>query len=282
MKIPFRSIDVRPNFINELQSRRIEFCYLALHGSFGEDGGIQAILDLMNIPYTGSGTLGSALAMDKGLSKIRFSKAGVPTPRWTTIKKSDFSKSPTRALKPALNLLKAGPIFIKPIDQGSAIGASRARNTVEVKKVLENCFRVTGEAMVEEYIEGREFTVGILGGKALPVVEIVPKHAFYDFHSKYAKGGSAHLVPAPISKPFAQTVQSLALRAFRSVNCGVYGRVDFLLKKNGQWQALEVNTIPGMTSTSLLPDAARSMGMSFDALVLKIAELSLLERKRGR
>ncbi len=262
------AFDVKPSIAADLLKKRIDFAFIALHGEFGEDGRLQNMLDLINIPYTGSGAISSALAMDKILSKEAFVKKRVPTPAGTVMKKGEKVSSALKAL------LKKGKVFVKPSDQGSAIGAAPAKNPRELKRALTNCFRVAGTALIERHIDGRELTVGILGKKALPVIEIVPEHQFYDFHSKYAAGGSRHLVPAPITAAQTGEAQRLALRAFDALGCTVYGRVDLLLDKAGRFYVLEVNTIPGMTSTSLLPDAAKATCMSFDDLVLRIVELS--------
>lgn len=262
------SIDVKTNIMDVLKKKRVQFAFISLHGAFGEDGGVQAVLDVMKIPYNGSGPLASALAMDKNLSKVLFAKAGVPIPEGISVSKND-------SLADATRLAARGPVFVKPFDQGSAIGASRVDKPAQLKKALAACFRVSSAALVEKFVPGREFTVGVLDGKALPVVEIIPKHAFYDFHSKYAAGGSRHVTPAPISAALTKRAQTLSLRAFKALGCSGYGRVDLLMKKTGQMVVLEVNTIPGMTDTSLLPDAARAIGISFDELVLKICAAAL-------
>lgn len=261
-------IDARRGFLQQLRKQKIDFCYIALHGTYGEDGGVQRDLDKLKIPYTGSGAASSALAMDKVRSKKRFIAKKIPTPAWVLLRKGQAVSNSLR------QLLKTGPVFVKPSDQGSAIGASSAKNEKELKRALMECFRVSKTALIERKIEGREFTVGVLGKKALPVVEIVPKHAFYDFHSKYAAGGSRHLVPARLSKAATRTAQKISLRAFKALNCSAYGRIDLLMDKKGRFYVLEANTIPGMTNTSLLPDAARAAGLSFEQLVLKIVEFS--------
>jgi D-alanine-D-alanine ligase len=261
-------IDVKPTTPVDLVRRKINFCFIALHGPFGEDGRLQGCLDMLGIRYTGCGVLASAVAMDKNASKSIFRTAGVPTAPWTVVGKNqrDFSS--------VKQLLKGGPVFVKPVDQGSAIGVSRVTSLRQWPAAFKKCAATSSDAMVERLIDGREFTVGILGDQALPVVEIVPEHDFYDFHSKYAKGGSKHLVPAPLTAAKAQELQRAALAAFRALGCTVYGRVDVMMDRSGRVNVLEVNTIPGMTSTSLLPDAAKAVGISFDQLVLKIVELS--------
>ena len=184
-----------------------------------------------------------------------------------SIKKSDINK--------IARAITSYPVFVKPADQGSAIGVGSAKNSNALIKALKASFKISDRALIEQMIDGRELTVGILGDKALPVVEIKPAHAFYDFHSKYAPGGSVHVTPAPLTKSQTKKIQSISLRAFKALGCAVYGRVDVMLTKSGRPLVLEVNTIPGMTATSLLPDAARAVGINFDQLVLSIARLSL-------
>ncbi len=271
--VRFMSIDVKPRVAHALQRKKIQFCFNALHGPFGEDGRLQAILDTLKIPYTGSGAVASAVAMDKDLSKKLFVAAGVPTDLWMTLSKNQFKNS----LPSALKAFASKPVFVKPIDQGSAVGASRVDRPSELADALRASFQVSDRAMIERFAAGRELTVGILGSSALPVIEIRPQHEFYDFHSKYAPGGSRHLVPAPLPPSLAKKIQAVALHAFQSLGCEVYGRVDVILGKSGKLSVLEVNTIPGMTDTSLLPEAARARGISFDDLVLRIIDLS---RKR--
>ncbi len=273
LRVPVAVIDVKKDIAQILKEKKIEFAFIALHGTFGEDGGIQSVLEKLKIPYTGSSASASRLAMDKHLSKRRFKKAGVPTAPWIRISKNGSKKSLDK-------WLSASAVFVKPVDQGSAIGASRVDTKRQLPKALKQCFRISKTALVEKFISGRELTVGILGSRALPVVEILPEHSFYDFHSKYAPGGSRHLVPAPLPRKVSTRMQRVAIRAFNSLGCTVYGRVDIMLDKKGEMFVLEVNTIPGMTNTSLLPDAARAITMSFDDLVLRICELSL--RARGK
>ena len=271
------SIDVDRNVLGRLSRLRPDLAFVALHGAFGEDGRVQSGLEILGIPYTGSGPTASALAMDKAASKRLFEDAGVSTPEWALVDRSDREAG----LAHAARLLRSGPVFVKPHDQGSAIGASRADSRAALARAVDGCFRLSSSALVERFIAGRELTVGILGPSALPVVEIVPEHAFYDYHSKYAKGGSRHLVPAPIGAAATRRAQKLSLKAYRSLGCSAYGRVDVLMDNRGGMSVLEVNTIPGMTSTSLLPDAARAAGISFEELVLKIIQFSFDSRPAG-
>jgi D-alanine-D-alanine ligase len=271
------SVDVDRNVLLRLSRLRPDLVFIALHGAFGEDGRVQSGLEILGIPYTGSGPTASALAMDKAASKRLFEHAGVPTPEWALVDKADRSAGLDRAAR----LLRRGSVFVKPYDQGSAIGASRADTRAALSRAVGACLKISSCALVERFISGRELTVGILGSTALPVVEIVPEHAFYDYHSKYAKGGSRHLVPAPLPAAATRRAQKLALSAYRSLGCSAYARVDVLLDKRGSPWVLEVNTIPGMTATSLLPDAARAAGLSFEELVLRIVQHSSA-RRSGR
>ena len=269
-------IDVRPDVAERVARRKIRFCFLAVHGPFGEDGRLQAALDMIGVPYTGEGQQTSAAAMDKDVSKRLFRDAGVPTAPWALVEKT--GRGEWSGLAAARSLARTGPAFVKPNDQGSAIGVSRVRGARALDAALRTAFRYSSRVMVERFVAGREMTVGILGDRALPVVEIVPEHAFYDFHSKYAKGGSRHLVPAPVSAAATRRLQAASLAAFRALDGRVYGRVDLILRPSGKPVVLEVNTIPGMTATSLLPDAARAAGLDFDRLVLRVAALSLAAR----
>ncbi len=270
-------VDVKRDIFTRLSKIRVDLAFVALHGAFGEDGRVQAGLEVLKIPYTGSGPTASALAMDKAASKRLFEAARVPTPPWALVEKSSPETGRARADK----LLRSGPVFVKPYDQGSAIGANRADTPRALSKALAASFQLSSCALVEKFIAGKELTVGILGSKALPVIEIVPEHAFYDYHSKYAKGGSRHLVPAPISAAAARQAKSVSMAAYRALGCSAYGRVDVLMDRRGRMWVLEANTIPGMTSTSLLPDAARAAGIPFEELVLKIIEHSLNSRRSG-
>lgn len=275
------AVDVKRDVLGKLAALKPDLCFIALHGAFGEDGRIQSALEILGIPYTGSGPAASAMAMDKVVSKRLFLQDGVPTPAWTTVSAGDFGRNAEASLAGARALLRKGAVFVKPHDQGSAIGVSRVGNAAALKGAVMACLRMSDVALVESFVPGRELTVGILGPDALPVIEIVPEHAFYDFHSKYARGGSRHIVPAPISAASARHVQDAARAAYAAVGCSAYGRVDVMLDRASRPWVLEVNTIPGMTATSLLPDAARAAGIDFDELVLKIIQYSLESRRSG-
>jgi len=273
------AMDVRPDLPIQLKRRGIQFCFVALHGPFGEDGRLQGALDFLGVPYTGSGALSSSLAMNKALSKKVFRQSGVPTADWITVPGQLFDADRSAALAHVRSFLRRGPLFVKPVDQGSAIGISKVNSPGQISAALRECFRVSRTALIERFIKGRELTVSILGPQVLPVIEIIPEHGFYDYHSKYARGGSRHLVPAPLSPSRARQAQQVALDAFDALQCSVYGRVDLIMDAN-RVSVLEVNTIPGMTATSLLPDAARAAGIGFDELVLRIVAHSVRKGSR--
>ncbi|OVE78432.1 hypothetical protein BVX98_00280 [bacterium F11] len=273
--VRFASIDVQGNIEEVLKKKNPHFAFLCLHGTFGEDGQVQNLLDRLKILYNGSGALASSLAMNKASSKALLQEIGVPTPPWVLVSKNWFLENSMQASKEARRLLAKGPVFIKPVDQGSAIGVTQVTRPHQLSQALTTCFSVSDQALVEGFIKGRELTVGILGSNPLPVVEIVPEHSFYDYHSKYAKGGSRHLVPAHLSVRSARLAQKLALKTFRGLGCSAYGRVDIMMRPNGQMMVLEMNTLPGLTKVSLLPDAARASGIPFDELVLRIVAHSV-------
>lgn len=233
-----------------------------IHGTFGEDGQIQSILDARGIPYTGEGEVGSQLAFDKIASKERFEAAGVPTAKWEIVAKGDA---------PSLPL----PFVVKPPREGSSVGVHIVEDTIALDAALEDCFARDHEVLIEEFIKGSELTVGIVGDEAFPIVEIVPKVDFYTYENKYTKGASDYFCPARLDEATTAKVQAAALAAHRSLGLEVYSRVDVLLDAAGNPYVLEVNTIPGMTETSLLPKGAAAVGISFAALCERIAMLSL-------
>jgi D-alanine-D-alanine ligase len=239
--------------------------FSALHGKWAEDGTIQSLLELRGLKYTGSKVLASALAMDKEMSKVIFRQAGVQTANWITIK-SNFSDSIIPKIKDNIGF----PCIIKPNDQGSTVGLTLVKNESEITNAIKLALQFSSKALVEKYIPCRELTVGILIDQALPVLEIVPKSGLYDYKSKYTSGMSEYIVPAKIAEEIADEAQSQALRAFTSLGCEGYARVDFRLNHENDLYCLEVNTLPGMTPLSLVPKAAKSAGISFEELIEKI------------
>jgi D-alanine-D-alanine ligase len=246
------------------QARDADVVFLALHGGQGEDGTVQALLDLTGVPYTGSGILGSALAMDKDLSKKLFQEAGVPTPKWL------MAPASIDAVKKAIGF----PVIVKPSKQGSTVGLSIVREPAELAGAISEAFKYDDEVMVEEFIPGRELTVGVLGAEALPVGEIKPKHEIYDYECKYTKGMAVEEFPAKLTPSETTEVQRLALAAFRALKLRGYARIDFRMSTDGTFYCLEANTLPGMTELSLIPQAAAARGIPFPELCERIVKLA--------
>ncbi|MFA5857934.1 MAG: D-alanine--D-alanine ligase [Elusimicrobiota bacterium] len=242
------------------------FIFNILHGTNGEDGKLQGLLDLLGVKYSGCGALASALAMDKVKAKQVFVSQGIPTPEYQVICCTGRSNK--------VEVLPF-PVVVKPVSEGSAVGISVVKKRKDFNAAVLAAAKYNGEALVEKYIPGYELTVGIVGDKVLPVVEILPKNEFYDYESKYAVGGSRHVVPAKIPHGATVEVQRIAYAAHKALGCEVVSRVDVRLTPSLKPYVLEVNTIPGMTPTSLLPDAARAAGFGFNNLVDTIIKLSL-------
>lgn len=256
----------------------VDLAFLALHGKWGEDGTIQSLLELKGIKYTGSKVLSSAISMDKTMSKILFQHNNVRTPKWLTIEKG-FNLS---ALKKEIEKKLKYPCVIKPNDQGSTVGLTICENEGPVEEAVKLALQFSNKALIEEYIPGREMTVGILkneflpaGRQVLPVLEIQPKHDLYDYECKYTPGMSKYEVPAKISDEVSDKMKKSALEAFKALGCEGYARVDFRLTPDNKEYCLEINTLPGMTSTSLVPKMARAIGISFEELIERIIKLSL-------
>ena len=258
------SYDLDHCFYQEILAGKIDRVFIALHGKPGEDGTVQGFLELLNIPYTGSGVLASALAMDKLMAKEIFWQNRLPTPPYEIME--DLSN-------PVLRNLSL-PVVLKPVAEGSAVDVYLARNQEEFDKAVSLLAKYP-RLMVEEYIKGREFTVGVLGDRALPVLEIIPNGDFYDYNAKYTPGESKHEVPASIPPKIARKMQEVGLLAHRALGCSGATRSDIILDEERGPYLLEVNTIPGMTETSLLPEEAGAMGISFDELVEEILKESV-------
>jgi D-alanine-D-alanine ligase len=241
-----------------------ELVFNLIHGTFGEDGLLQHLLESRGIPFTGEGSAESRVAFDKILTKNALLAHGVPTPRSEVLSAGGF---------PSLPL----PVVIKAPRQGSSVGVHLVREEPQIGPAIADCLNHGPEILVEEMVTGRELTVGVLGREVLPVVEIRPGEGFYDYANKYTKGATEYLVPAPLSSDETSSVQRAALDAVRALGLRVYSRVDILLGKDGP-TVLEINTIPGMTETSLLPKAAAASGLDFSGLCCRIAALSLAAR----
>ena len=256
-----------PNVIALCQAADVVF--MALHGENGENGKIQACFDLMGITYTGTDYVSSALCMDKGLSKDMFAQYGVPTPKGIRIKKGQQDPGTVPF-----------PCIVKACCGGSSVGVSIARNSEEYEAAKAESFRYDNEAIVEQYIEGREFSVGVLDGKALPIIEIAPLSGYYDYKNKYQAGSTIETCPADLSPEKTAEMQKYAETAFRALRLKNYARMDFMMGKAGDIYCLEANTLPGMTPTSLLPQEAAAVGISYEQLCEKLIEVSLRERDR--
>jgi D-alanine-D-alanine ligase len=246
----------------------------ALHGGIGENGDIQSFFDLHHISYCGSAAKASRLAMDKHLSKMIAKTESVPTPEWILIKSDNYS---TQLLNE--NAIKFDfPYIVKPADEGSTVGLSLVNGEDEIEGAIEIAGKHSTNILLEEYISGRELTVGILGAKALPIVEIISEHELYDYECKYAKGKSQYKVPAELPEKVARKIQDDALRIYKAIGCRHYGRIDFRLNEKNEHYFLEINTLPGMTSTSLLPMAAQAAGLDFPELVDTIIKIAMVDQ----
>lgn len=242
-----------------LVEESFDVAFLALHGKGGEDGTIQGFLETIGLPYTGSGIWSSATAVNKITSKFFYREAGIPTPQSMIIDSADVE------VQQIIDCVGSHCV-VKAATEGSALGVYLCNGEEEIAAAVQKVFTVDSSAFVEAFVDGEEFTVGVLGNddpKALPVIKIIPSHEFYDYESKYAAGGSQHLCPAPLSDEDTAYAQDLALRAHKVLGCRGVSRTDLMQDKEGQFWVLETNTLPGMTPTSLLPDAARVTGMDF-------------------
>jgi D-alanine-D-alanine ligase len=252
-----------PQMLRALPSlKEADVVFLALHGGFGEDGSIQALLDMAGVRYTGSGHLASALAMDKDLSKHLFRRAGVQTADWTMANRD----APGEEQLGRLGL----PVVVKPSKQGSTVGLSVVKRREDVSAAIAEAFQFDDEVMIEQFVPGRELTVGILGDDAFPVGEIIPKHEIYDYECKYTPGMAEEVFPAHISSDKAREAQDLARRAYQALKLRGCARIDFRMTEDGSLFCLEANTLPGMTQTSLIPQGAAAAGVSFPELCEKI------------
>ena len=254
-----------PNVI--AMCRMADIVFLALHGENGENGKIQAAFDLYGIKYTGTGYLGSAICMNKKIAKQFFRQAGVPCPQGISMKKSERAD---RFAKTGLTL----PCVVKPNCGGSSIGVSIVRSEQEYTQALDEAFSYEDEILIEEYIEGREFSVGVIEKKALPVIEIAPIEGFYDYRNKYKAGSAVETCPAELPEEVTKEMQRYAELVSEQIGLDTYARVDFLLDSENRMYCLEVNTLPGMTPTSLLPQEAAAVGMSFPEMCQRLNELS--------
>lgn len=264
-----------PNFPQQIKASGADFVFNALHGKYGEDGIIQGTLDMMGIPYTSSGVMAAAVTMDKVATKRFFMAEGIPTPRAHTYFRFEYNK---RNLAQEIIEEFGVPVVVKASSQGSSIGVVIVEQPEELEAALEEAFKYDHEILVEEFIKGRELTVAVWGNEehqeALPIIEITTVTGRYDYETKYKAGASAHIIPAPLPAEVSKAVEDIAIRAFAVCGCVGMARVDFMLDELNEPYAIEINTVPGMTETSLVPDAGRAAGIQFPDLCAKILAMA--------
>lgn len=258
-----------------LRSYNLDIAFIALHGRLGEDGIIQSILEEIDVPYTGSGVEASRRALDKVVAQDLFQKFGIQVPAHISLCRQDMAQQAG-----IIQGIHFFPVVVKPAREGSSIGISLVRAPEGLAEALRKAREYDDKVLIEQYIPGRELTVGILGGQALAAIEIRSKAEFFDFAAKYSSGTTEYIVPARIPEEISGKIRATALQAHRALGCVDLSRVDFILAADGAYYVLEVNTIPGFTSTSLLPKAARVMGMDFDQLCLKLTVLAYGKKKK--
>ena len=257
-------IDVDDNFtITSLPALQIDKAFLALHGGDGEDGSLQAALRMLSIPYTGSNHRASAIGIDKAITKKVWQASGIATPRFIELHRSSYQPD----LLPSLCQHESFPLVVKPATQGCSIGINKAHNLTELYSFVEQAFRFEDMILIESYISGREFTVGILGQQILPIVEIEHSHSFFSHEAKFKAKDTRYHCPARVTPKQKERIQELALAAFRAVNGSGWGRVDIMADEHNRYYAIEVNTAPGMTARSVFPMATEQIGMNFDDTV---------------
>jgi D-alanine-D-alanine ligase len=270
-------IDAGVDLIRRLRDARPEAVFVAMHGRDGEDGTVQELLEILGLPYTGSGVLACARAVDKVLAKHLLTEAGIPTPEFFAFNETAFRELGAAEALPAIEERLEFPIVVKPASQGSALGIKFARTAADVPAALVAAFSYDSKVLLERHVEGRDLAVSVLAGEALPVVEAVPQtEDFYDFESRYEIGRTAFVCPAELPEGIGERAQELALRSFELLGCYGFGRVDLMLDEAGELYVLEANPIPGLTETSLLPQAAEAAGVDFDELVGRILELAFV------
>jgi D-alanine-D-alanine ligase len=268
------AIDVGLDLIPRLREARVDVAFIAMHGRDGEDGTVQELLEILGIPYTGSGVLACVRAMDKVLAKHLMIEAGIPTPDFFAFNETAFRELGAAETLPAIEERLEFPIVVKPSSQGSALGIKFARTAADVPAALVSAFSYDSKVLLERHVEGRDLAVSILDDEPLPIVEAVPRdEAFYDFEARYEIGRTDFVCPADLPEPVAERAHELALRTYRLLGCSGFGRVDLMLAGD-ELTVLEANPIPGLTETSLLPQAAEATGVGFDELVGRILELA--------
>ena len=270
------AIDVGLDLIQRLREARPDVAFIAMHGRDGEDGTIQELLEILGVPFTGSGVLACVRATDKVLAKHLLIEAEIPTPDFFAFNETAFRELGAAEALGAIEERLEFPIVVKPSSQGSALGIKFARSAADLPAALVSAFSYDSKVLLERHVDGRDLAVSVLDGEPLPVVEAMPHDdSFYDFQARYEIGRTTFTCPADLSNGLTEQAQELALATYRLLGCRAFGRVDLMLSSNGLLTVLEANPIPGFTETSLLPQAAEAAGVSFDALVERILELAL-------
>lgn len=269
--------DVNKDFLYNIKPGDIDLAFIALHGKYGEDGTIQGFLEMLGIPYTGSDVLSSAIAMNKIMTKKVLTLANIPNAKFKTITKRQFAKEDKEVIIKNIISDLPLPVVVKAPTQGSSIGVYFIHDEKELIPAIEKAFKYDDEILIEEMVKGVELTISVLGNEdpiALPSIEIVSKTGVYDYESKYTVGLSDHIIPARIPQDKEDLIKEIAIQTYLAIGCRGLARVDFIYTDNSQPIVLEVNTIPGMTETSLFPDAARAAGIEFSDLVDRLVKLA--------
>lgn len=270
-------IDFHPERLHDIIELDVDLVFIGLHGKFGEDGSIQGLLDMLNIPYVGSGVMASAVAMNKFKAKQLFEQVKIPVAKgkqFRITKETDMNQ-----IVEEINETFTLPFVVKPNREGSTLGLTIVHNVSETKDAIKQAIKSDEYILVEQFIKGKELTVPVMGKMneetALPIIEIIPKNDLYDYESKYAVGGSEHIIPARISEEATNKIKQYAVRAHQVLGCETYSRADFLLTDDGTPYILEVNTLPGMTPTSLFPDSAQTVNISYEEMIEKLVQLTV-------
>lgn len=267
--VDYVGIDIGRDSIAELQSARLDRAFIALHGPGGEDGRIQAVLEYLDVPFTGSDVQSSAIAMDKLRTKQLWRALQISTPAFVALSaESDWQEVLERL---------GGEVMVKPAHEGSSIGMSKVASAGDLEKAYKTAAKYDAVVIAEQLIVGAEYTVAILDGEALPPIKLETGHGFYDFDAKYVSGDTRYICPCGLSEEREKRLQALALEAFNAIGCRGWGRVDVMSDQDGQFYMLEINTVPGMTSHSLVPMAARAKGMTFNELIVSLLESTMQE-----
>ncbi len=271
--IDAHGVDPHETAVTELRLKGFDKVFIALHGRGGEDGTLQGLLELLDLPYTGSGVMASAISMDKWRTKLLWQGAGLPVAPWVALTRRDAQAGITAATLERITQLGL-PVIVKPSREGSSVGMSKVDDAAALSAALDLAFKHDEEVLIEKWLSGPEYTVAILGEEILPSIRIQPAGTFYDYDAKYLSDETQYFCPGGLSEQREQDLRALVLQAWQSLGCSGWGRVDVMQDSDGQFYLLEVNTSPGMTSHSLVPMAARQAGMTFSQLVVRILDLA--------